>query len=123
MDAYNSFDIAYKYSDTDCYIRAVRLNMIRRNGEIKDAAFKSRKGGVSVTRSNEELLEYALAYMKSHFDGVMAKFPVTVCKEASIFEKHSPSQGHNMHHWELYGSQKEDGLSDEQIDTLINSVY
>ena len=119
MESYNSFEIPFQYSDCDQYIRAIRLNMIRRNGEIKDSAFKSKKGGVSVTRSNQNLFDYAIAYMKSHFDGVMASFAEDICPTSGIFEKPSPSPGHNIHHWELYGSSEETELTDEQIDKII----
>ena len=122
MDAYSSFEIPFQYSDQDCYIRAIGLNMIRRNGEIKDSAFKSKKGGVSVTRSNDDLFDYAIAYMKSHFDGVMASFMENVCPVAGIYEQHSPSPGHNHHHWELYGSAEKIELTDDQIDKIIDGI-
>ena len=56
MAVYNSFEIPFDYSERDKYIRAVRFNLIRPNGEIKAGAFKSKKGGVSVTRSDDLLL-------------------------------------------------------------------
>ena len=122
MGTYNSFEIPFQYSNQDHYIRAIRLNMIRRNGEIKDSAFKSKKGGVSVTRSNDELFDYAISYMKSHFDGVMASFSARICSAADIYESHSPSPGHNLHHWELYGSTEGTELTDDQIDMIMDGI-
>ena len=121
MEEYSSFELPFQYSDQDHYIRAVRENMIRKNGDIKGCAFKSRNGGASVTRSNRELLEYAIGYMKAHFDGVMAVFEEKLCAKVRIYEKYSPSLGHNLHHWELYGDIEESALSDEQIDSIINA--
>lgn len=119
MAMYSTFDVQIEYSGTDQYIRAIRFNMIRANGNIKISAFKSNKGGVSVTRSNECFLEDALTYMKSNFEGRMAVFARTVCDNAEIFEKHSPSLGHNTHHWELYGNAQYDELSLSQIVEII----
>ena len=122
MSKYSSFETQFELSDCDKYIRAVRFNLIRRNGEIKAGAFKSNNGGVSVTRSNELLLNRALTYMKSHFEGEMAVFPTIICRENKIFEKHSPSPGHNFNHWELYGNDSLNPLTDEQIDTLVDAT-
>lgn len=55
MAGYNSIEVLFDYSEADRYIRAIRFNLLRRNGEVKDGAFKSKKGGVSVTRSNDLL--------------------------------------------------------------------
>lgn len=118
----SSFEIPFVQSDNDKYIRAVRLNLIRRNGDISACAFKSNRGGVSVTRSNSALLDRALLYMKLFFEGKMAVFPVALCAKEHIYEKHSPSLGHNLHHWELYGDSDLSPLSDEQIDALINAA-
>ncbi|SEQ07278.1 hypothetical protein SAMN02910369_01130 [Lachnospiraceae bacterium NE2001] len=63
MDIYNSFEIPFQYSNDDKYIRAIRFNMIRRNGDIKISAFKSNRGGVSVTRSYDKHMKYATDYM------------------------------------------------------------
>ena len=121
MHEFSSFEIQFDQTDDDKYIRAVRFNLIRRNGDIKAGAFKSNRGGVSVTRTNNVLLNRALAYMKSHFEGEQVAFPVTVCSENDIYEKHSPSPGHNLNHWELYGDKNLNALSDEQIDALIDA--
>ena len=122
MPAYNSFEVPFDYSNTDKYIRAIRFNMLRRNGEVKAGAFKSKKGGVFVTRSNDLLMAMAMSYMKVRFEGVMAVFPKSICDDTNIFEKHSPSPGHNLHHWELYGNIEYDELTEEQIDALIDTL-
>ena len=119
MDEYSNFELPFDYSDEDKYIRAIRFNLIRPNGDIKISAFKSNKGGLSVTRSNEKYLEYALNYMRVHFEGMMAIFPTIVCKINGIYEKHSPSEGHNLHHWELYGDETESALTSTQIMAII----
>ena len=93
--------------------------MIRPNGVIKISAFKSNKGGVSVTRSNDRYLQDALTYMKSHFERRMAVFQRTVCCRTGVNEKYFPSPGHNLHHWELYGSEEETELSQHQIVEII----
>lgn len=116
---YNSFDVPIEYSESDQYIRAIRFNSIRSNGDIKISAFKSNKGGVSVTRSNDRYLQDALIFMKSHFEGRMAVFHRTVCDLTGVYEKHSPSPGHNLHHWELYGSEENTELSLHQIAEII----
>ena len=121
MQEFNSFETPFEYSERDRYIRAVRFNLIRRNGEIKAGAFKSNRGGVSVTRSNDVLFNRALSYMKLNFEGKMAVFPVKICSMASIFEKHSPSKS-NIHHWELCGGIDCSGLNEEQIDQLIDAA-
>ena len=123
MDECSSFETPFLYSNKDYYIRAVRLNMIRKNGEIKDCVFKSKKGGVSVTRSNDDLYNCAMKYMETHFEGIMLAFQERVCVEVDIFEKHSPTPGHNLHHWELYGSKSEIELSDSQINAIIDEIY
>ena len=120
MSEYSSFEATFDPSSRDSYIRAVRFNLIRRNGEIKASAFKSNSGGVSVTRSNEILLNRALSYMKSHFEGEMAVFPTVVCGKNGVYEKHSPSPRHNLHHWELYGDEGLNPLTDEQIDAIVD---
>ena len=119
MDTYDSFEYPFQYSDTDRYIRAVRFNLIRRNGQIKISAFKSNRGGVSVTRTNTTVYEKAMAYMWSHFEGEMVSFDVNVCKENDIYEKHSPSPGHNHHHWELYGDSEHNPLNEKQIAAIL----
>ena len=121
MAELSSFEIPFQYSESDQYIRAIRYNLIRKNGEIMPGAFKSRRGGVSVTRTNESIKEYALAYMNAHFEGIKVTFSRTVCDEYSISETHSPSPGHNLHHWELYGDTEESDLSDIQILALIKA--
>ncbi|GEM_PF-4182288 len=120
MAEYSSFELPFDYTDQDQYIRAIRYHFIRRNGDIKAGAFKSHNGGVSVTRSNDLLLSRALTYMKAHFEGRMAVFPQASCASAEIFEKYSPSPGHNLHHWELFGNRECGELTEEQIDTLID---
>ena len=122
MNMYNSFEEPFEYSIEDHYIRAIRFNMIRRNGEIKISAFKSNRGGVSVTRTSNAVFAYAVSYMKAHFEGVMAMFPVKTCKDNDIYEKHSPSPGHNMHHWELYGDSQERELSVPQMVALMEAA-
>lgn len=122
MAVYSSFEAPFEYSENDQYIRAIRNYLLRRNGEVKAGAFKSHKGGVSVTRTNMVLLNFALSYMNAHFEGEMAIFPEKACKEACIYEKHSPSPGHNIHHWELYGDPELTELTEEQIDALIDSL-
>lgn len=119
MGEFSSFETPFEYADDDRYIRAVRHNMIRRNGEIKASAFKSNRGGVSVTRCNDNVFEIAIAFMKKRFEGRMAVFSRMACREADIFEKHSPSPGHNIHHWELFGNREEKELSNDQIAVLI----
>ena len=98
------------------------LNMIRRNGEIKISAFKSNRGGVSVTRCNQDTYEYAMRYMNSNFEGMMGEFPCSICDKHNVYAFHSPSEGHNLHHWELYGSEQKTDLSIEQILAIINSI-
>ena len=122
MSEFSSFEAPFECSEHDKYIRAIRFNLIRRNGEIKAGAFKSNRGGVSVTRSNEILLNWALSYMKSHFEGEMAVFPTRVCGENGICERHSPSPGHNIHHWELYGDESLNPLTDEQMDAIVDAA-
>ena len=122
MAGCSRFEVLFDYSDADQYIRAIRFNFIRRNGEVKAGAFKSKKGGVSVTRSNDLLMELALSYMKMHFEGEMAVFPASICTFANIFEKHSPNPGHNLHHWELYGNSNFEELTEEQIDVLTDTL-
>lgn len=122
MSEFSSFETPLEYSDYDKYIRAIRFNLIRRNGEISAGAFKSNRGGVSVTRSNEILLNRALSYMKSHFEGEMAVFPTKVCSKNGVYEKHSPSSHRNLHHWELYGDKNLDPLTDEQIDAIVDAA-
>lgn len=122
MEKYSSFEIPFEYSDNDGFIRAIRLNMIRKNGEIKTSAFKSNKGGVSVTRYNPDVYEYAIGYMNSHFEGIMATFPCLICNKNNIITVHNPTKGHNLHHWELYGSEQKTALSVEQIIAIINSI-
>ena len=119
MAMYNSFELPFQYSKNDTYIRAIRRNMIRKNGEIKISAFKSNKGGVSVTRTNDAVFDKAMAYMLLHFEGLMASFPVIVCKQNAIHEEHSPSPGHNLHHWELYGDQNHEEMTPGQIAAVI----
>ena len=124
MAELNSFEIPFEYKAEDSYIRAIRFNLIRKNGEILPGAYKSKRGGVSVTRTNEKVKEIAVTYMKSHFEGNMALFSRTVCDEFDIYEQHSPSPNHNLHHWELYGNPDKAELSDEQILQLIrNSIF
>ena len=41
MHEFSSFEIQFDQTDDDKYIRAVRFNLIRRNGDIKAGAFKS----------------------------------------------------------------------------------
>lgn len=122
MAGYNSFEVPFDYSEADRYIRAIRFNLLRRNGEVKAGAFKSKKGGVSVTRSNDLLMQIALYYMKKHFEGVMAVFPVQICEDNYIYEEHSPSPGYNLHHWELYGNSQYEELTEEQIDALTDAL-
>ena len=121
MDTFSSFEFPFRYSDDDSYIRAIRFNMIRRNGEIKISAFKSNRGGVSVTRTNDAVYDKAMGYMMSNFEGTMAVFPVKVCKDYLIYEEHSPSHGHNFHHWKLYGDAAYNELSMIQIIALIKA--
>ena len=121
MDTFSSFETPFQYSDNDEYIRAIRFNMIRKNGDIKISAFKSNRGGVSVTRCNNTVYEKAMAYMLSNFEGAMASFPVMICKENSIYEKHCPSPGHNLHHWELYGDPQSGELTLAQITALVKA--
>lgn len=122
MHEFDSFEMPFEYKDSDKYIRAIRDNLIRKNGEIKAGAFKTNKGGVSVTRCNDSVLDYALKYMEFHFEGVMAVFPRMVYLNSNIYEKYSPSQGYNKHHWELYANKNRDALSEEQIDAIIEAV-
>ena len=122
MAELNSFELPFEYAVTDTYIRAIRFNQLRKNGEIMPGAFHSKRGGVSVTRTNDAVWEYAFAYMKAHFEGVMATFPRTVCDDNAIFEKHNPSPGHNLHHWELYGNSNLSCLTDEQVIALIKNA-
>ena len=121
MGTYNSFELPFQYSENDMYIRAIRRNMIRRTGEIKISAFKSNKGGVSVTRTNDVVLDKAITYMLLHFEGMMASFPVTVCKKNNIHEVHSPSPGYNLHHWELYGDLQRNEMTIAQIAAIIEA--
>ena len=62
------------------------------------------------------------SHMNMHFEGKMAIFPETVCVDANIFEMHSPTPGHNLHHWELYGNSQHDALAEEQIDALSEAI-
>ena len=121
MYTFNSFEQDFRYSEDDSYIRAVRFNMIRKNGDIKVSAFKSNHGGVSVTRTNEIVYEKAMAYMRSYFEGIMALFPVRTCADNDIFEIHSPSPGHNMHHWELFGDSQKNELTLKQIMAILQA--
>ena len=122
MDAYSSFETPFQYSEKDCYIRAIRENMIRKNGDIKRSAFISNRGGVSVTRSNDELYEEAMGYMKTHFHGYMGVFSTEICDFAEIVQKHKPSPGHNAHHWELFGDENGAELSTMQIAAIIEHI-
>lgn len=122
MDAYSSFETPFQYSDNDSYIRAIRENMIRKNGDIKRSAFRSNRGGVSVTRCNDELYDEAMGYMKTHFSGYMGIFKTQVCDSAGIFQTHKPSPGHNAHHWELFGNEEREELSTMQIGSIIENI-
>lgn len=122
MDAYNSFEIPFQYSDKDSYIRAIRENMIRKNGDIKRSAFRSNRGGVSVTRCNEELYDDAIGYMKTHFQGYMGIFQTKECDLAEIVQIHKPSPGHNIHHWELFGDENGNELTTMQISAIIETI-
>ncbi|MBR1685404.1 MAG: hypothetical protein IJ708_09740 [Clostridia bacterium] len=122
MGAYSSFETPFQYSDQDNYIRAIRENMIRKNGDIKRSAFRSKRGGVSVTRSNDELYDEAIGYMKTHFQGYMGVFQTSVCDSAEIAQMHKPSPGHNAHHWELFGDEDGAELSTMQIAAIIVKI-
>ena len=121
MDAYSSFETPFQYSDNDSYIRAIRENMIRKNGDVKRCAFRSNRGGVSVTRSSDGLFDEAMGYMKTHFQGYMGVFDVKICDMLEIIQKHKPSAGHNAHHWELYGDEDESELTTMQIAAIIEN--
>lgn len=116
------FSCTFKYSQDDSYIRAIRPDYIRRNGEIKAAAFKSNRGGVSVTRTNEAHMEEALDFMRFNFQGKMGVFSRAVCDQTQIEEVHSPTPGYNEHHWELYGNSSMVPLSGEQILEIVQNT-
>ena len=121
MSDYSVFHDEIIPSQSDEYIRAVYNHFFDRNGCIVSATFKSSRGGVSVTRSNESVAHNAMCYMKQNYQGKMAVFPVASCGRLSIHDEYEPSP-YNSNHWGLYGDTEHNDLSNRQIAGLIDSV-
>ena len=116
----NSSSLFNNIYENDNYIRAIRDRFIS-DGSIDASAFKSNKGGVSVTRADTGDLDRQIKYMRRRFEGHMGVFPTGVCHSANIFEDYSPSL-ENANHWELYGSKSHEPLSLAQIKHIINNI-
>ena len=121
MDGFYSFNDKFEPAGNDTFIRAIRTYFIRENGDISVSAFKCRNGGVSVTRSNNELMAKAISFMKYNFEGAMACFPVLLCCGSGITSVHKPSWI-NENHWELFGDGNLSRLSERQIEDIINGI-